>query len=72
MYLKFFQHKKEKKKKKGRKKERERGRERERERERKNSGKQFYAFDIFVILVGFQSKLTRLIFRVCHEGKRGT
>ena len=60
----------EEKKKKGRKKERER--EREREREKKNSGKQFYAFDIFVILVGFQSKLTRLIFGVCHEGKRGT
>ena len=60
----------EKKKKEERKKERER--EREREREKKNSGKQFYAFDIFVILVGFQSKLTRLIFRVCHEGKRGT
>ena len=58
----------EKKKKEERKKERER----EREREKKNSGKQFYAFDIFVILVGFQSKLTRLIFRVCHEGKRGT
>ena len=60
----------EEKKKKGRNKERER--EIEREREKKNSGKQFYAFDIFVILVGFQSKLTRLIFRVCHEGKRGT
>ena len=60
----------EKTKKEERKKERER--EREREREKKNSGKQFYAFDIFVILVGFQSKLTRLIFRVCHEGKRGT
>ena len=54
------------------KKKEERKKEREREREKKNSGKQFYAFDIFVILVGFQSKLTRLIFRVCHEGKRGT
>ena len=71
MYLKFFQLRNgRKKKKEERKKERER--EREREREKKNSGKQFYAFDIFVILVGFQSKLTRLIFRVCHEGKRGT
>ena len=67
MYLKFFQLRNGRKKKKE-----ERKKEREREREKKNSGKQFYAFDIFVILVGFQSKLTRLIFRVCHEGKRGT
>ena len=54
------------------KKKRKKERKRERESQKKNSGKQFYAFDIFVILVGFQSKLTRLIFRVCHEGKRGT
>ena len=65
----FFQLRNGRKKKK---EERKKEREREREREKKNSGKQFYAFDIFVILVGFQSKLTRLIFRVCHEGKRGT